>query len=200
MNKARDESLRASNHGSRPSTGPVIHHHGERSSDSSSLNVNMSASRASLHHDLEGLTYEQLLIRCKREMAMKDNAIEKLLIMGTSKGIESEKAVTRSKSTKKQRAVDLNRQRELWEQEHATEKKRMRDIERQKNEEIDFYRAQMQETMGKISNLTSTNHELERQLTELKAVAGPELTKCLMAGIAAGHVQTKKKRQFAKKN
>lgn len=41
--------------------------------------------------------------------------------MGTMKGIETEKSVARSKSTKKQRA-DANRQRELWDQEHAAEK------------------------------------------------------------------------------
>lgn len=186
--------MRTPNPGSRPSTGPVIHHHhSERSADSTSLN-NMSASRASLH-DLEGLPYDQLLARCRREIAMKDNAVEKLFMMGTNKGIETEKPVSRVKSTKKQRA-DLNRQRELWEQEHAEEKRRMRELERQKEKELEFYRGQLQEAMEKISSLNHSNHDLIRQLNSLKNAAGPELTKCLINGIAAGHVQSKKKRAY----
>lgn len=195
LNKAREEATRVSGHGSRPSTGPVIHHHSERSSDSASLNMNMSGSRASLHHDLEGMTYEQLYQRCQREIAMKNNAVEKLLIMGTNKGIENEKALSRSKSTKKQRA-DLNRQRELWERDQAVERQRMRESEKEKEKEVEFYRGQVQDMMIKHAHVTQANHDLENQLKALKAVAGPELTKCLMNGIAAGHVQSKKKRVY----
>ncbi|KAI6182913.1 Non-specific serine/threonine protein kinase [Aphelenchoides bicaudatus] len=187
----REETMRSSNHSNRPNTGPVIHHHSDRSSDSISVN-NISGSRTSLH-DLDGLSRDQLISRCKREIALKENAIEKLLIMGTSKGIESEKSINRSKSTKKQR-VDINRQREMWNQEHAVEMKRMREMEIKKDKEIDFYRAQLQDAMLKVGSLTHEHHELDRQLKEIQAVLGPDL-KPLMNGIAAGHVQSKKKQR-----
>lgn len=162
----REETMRSSNHSNRPNTGPVIHHHSDRSSDSISVN-NISGSRTSLH-DLDGLSRDQLISRCKREIALKENAIEKLLIMGTSKGIESEKSINRSKSTKKQR-VDINRQREMWNQEHAVEMKRMREMEIKKDKEIDFYRAQLQDAMLKVGSLTHEHHELDRQLKGMRA-------------------------------
>jgi hypothetical protein len=172
LDALRREETRASTHGSRANTGPVIHHHSDRSSDSISVS-NISGSRTSLH-DLDGLNRDQLISRCRREIALKENAIEKLLIMGTSKGIANEKSVTRSKSTKKQRADD-NRQRELWAQEHAAELKRMREIESQKDKEIDFYRGQLQEAMSKMANLAHANHDLNRQLSEIQTALDPSV-------------------------
>lgn len=49
-------------------------------------------------------------------------------------------------------------------QEHAEEKKRMRELEREKNRECELYRAQLQDAMIKLGNVNSKVHEQERQL------------------------------------
>lgn len=123
----------------------------------------------------------------------KERTIQRLLIMGQDKGIESQSTVARSKSTKKQLA-DIQRQRELWQKECAAEKQRLSAMEREKEETIELYRGQLQDAMFKISALTHSEHELQRQLSQLMDIAKSELPEGLINGIESGHVQPKKKR------
>lgn len=52
----------------------------------------------------------------------------------------------------------------------------MREVESQKDKEIDFYRGQLQEAMVRMAGLKHTNHELDRQLSEIKKALDPSVS------------------------
>lgn len=142
---------------------------------------------------MENLTYDQLLAQCRREITLKENAIKKLLDIGRAKGIEPENAASHTKANKKQRA-DIQRAREIWDKEHALEKQRLREMEREREGYLQDQRNQLQDAMLQINKLANSERELKRQLAELKEIAGPQLPKGLLDGIATGLIQPKKKR------
>jgi hypothetical protein len=139
------------------------------------------------------MSYDELLAECRRQITLKQNAIEKLFTIGRDKGIEAESAASRTKSTKKQRA-DIQRARELWDRDHAKEKQRLLQSEREKEDQLQYHRNQLQDAMLEINRLVNSERELQRQLAEYQNIHGAQLPKGLLDGIATGLIQPKKKR------
>ncbi|KAI6225757.1 hypothetical protein M3Y95_00730800 [Aphelenchoides besseyi] len=177
LNRARDDS-RMGPPGNRSNTGPVIHHQQERSSES----LNHAVSTTSLN-DLDGLSREQLIVRCRREISLKKNAIDKLLIMGTTKGIETEHQSNRTKGGKKQQ-TEMKRQREMWDQEHAKERQDWKKRETVLENELDLTRSYLQEEMNKNMNLKQHQHDMERQLNFLRDQVPPAVARHAANGMS----------------
>lgn len=152
----------------------------------------MSASSSSLN-DLEGLSREQLIVRCRREMAMKQATIDKLATLAQAKGIEQEHRGNRATKGSKKAGGDVRREREKWEREHAAEMQRRNKRERHLEEEIDMLRNIVQDEMNKNAARKSDQRDLERQLKALRQNVPPEIANCIANGLTDPVAKPKRK-------
>ncbi|KAI6219182.1 hypothetical protein M3Y99_01668400 [Aphelenchoides fujianensis] len=178
LNKARDDVRMGP---PRSNTGPVIHHQADRSSDS----LSNSVSTTSLN-DLEGLNREQLIQRCKREALMKQSLVEKLAVLGSAKGIETEhRGGGGGRAGFEDRRQEASRRTEP----NARDKEAA-----QAKQEIELLRVNLQDAINKNSALKHEQHEMERQLNLFRKELPPELVRHVASGMMTDH--SKKKRVF----
>ena len=190
LSKTREEyRLNGGVPSSRSNTGPVVYPH---TSDRSTESLNVSASSSSLN-DLEGLSREQLIARCRREISMKQTTIEKLTTLATAKGIEQEHRGSRTAKGNKKAHGDVKREREKWEREHAVEMQRRNKRERELESEIDMLRNILQEEMNKNATRKSEEREIKRQLELFRQNVPPEVANCIANGVTNPVAKPKRK-------
>uniref|UniRef100_A0A914D7C6 Rho-associated protein kinase let-502 n=1 Tax=Acrobeloides nanus TaxID=290746 RepID=A0A914D7C6_9BILA len=124
-------------------------------------NISMISFKGLDKQDLETLTREQLIIRCQREMASKQAVIDKLLLLGQTKGIgEDRKNQSRSEKKKKEK----NRLRQEVEVEYREELLKYKQT-------IDQYHSDLDYMQEQLLNEQDIRQGMEAELMELRQFA-----------------------------
>uniref|UniRef100_A0A7E4VZI6 non-specific serine/threonine protein kinase n=1 Tax=Panagrellus redivivus TaxID=6233 RepID=A0A7E4VZI6_PANRE len=113
---------------------------------------------------LDNLSREELIKRCNREIMLKDQAIQKLVYVGTAKGIKDDRVLGDAQKAVKKTKNDAKRIRELVEIEMKKERDKMNIELQQKQITIDDLHRTLYDEEDR-------NKKLEDELLELRAFA-----------------------------